>query len=68
MPLPSLDTAAATPQTDLPQRLRRSYEEYLAWADEDIHAEWVNGEVIIQRSAKPPHQAVVSFLMKLLGV
>ena len=68
MPLPAPDTAATAPQTALPQRLRMSYEEYLAWADEDIHAEWVNGEVIIQMSAKPPHQAVVSFLMKLLGL
>ena len=25
------------------QPLRMSYEEYLAWADEDVHAEWVNG-------------------------
>ena len=24
-----------------------SYEEYLAWANEDVRAEWVNGEVIV---------------------
>ena len=29
------------------QRLRMSYEEFLQWADEDVHAEWVDGEVIV---------------------
>ena len=28
-----------------PVRLKMSYEEYLAWHDEDIRAEWVDGEV-----------------------
>ena len=50
------------------QRLRMSYEEYLAWADEDIHAEWVNGEVIVQMPPKPQHQRVVAFLLELLGL
>jgi Uma2 family endonuclease len=44
-----------------------SYEEYLAWADEDVHAEWVNGEVIVQMPPKPRHQQVVAFLIRLLG-
>jgi Uma2 family endonuclease len=43
-----------------------SYEEFLAWADEDVHAEWVNGEVIIQMPPKEPHQRVVAFLMSLM--
>jgi Uma2 family endonuclease len=50
------------------QRLRMSYEEYLAWADEDVHAEWVNGEVIVQMPPKPQHQRVVAFLLELLGL
>lgn len=50
------------------QRLRMSYEEYLAWADEDIHAEWVNGEVIIPMPPKPRHQQVVAFLLQLMGL
>jgi Uma2 family endonuclease len=45
-----------------------SYEEYLAWADEDIHAEWVNGEVIVQMPPKQPHQRVIAFLLQLLGL
>ena len=48
------------------QPLRMSYEEYLAWADEDVHAEWVNGEVIVQMPPKEPHQRVVAFLMSLM--
>jgi Uma2 family endonuclease len=45
-----------------------SYEEYLAWANEDVHAEWVNGEVIVQMPPKPRHQQVVAFLLQLLGL
>jgi Uma2 family endonuclease len=45
-----------------------SYEEYLAWAGEDVHAEWVNGEVIVQMPPKPRHQQVVAFLLQLLGL
>jgi Uma2 family endonuclease len=46
--------------------LRMSYEEFLAWADEDVHAEWVNGEVIIQMPPKEEHQRIVDFLLALL--
>jgi Uma2 family endonuclease len=45
-----------------------SYEKYLAWADEDIHAEWVNGEVIVHRPPKIQHQRVVRFLLQLLSL
>ncbi len=48
------------------QGLRMTYEEYLAWADEDVHAEWVDGEVIIQMPPKPRHQFVTGFLYELL--
>lgn len=59
-----------TPATQTPsgQRLRMSYEAYLAWADEDIHAEWVNGEVIVHIPPKQSHQRVVAFLIQLLGL
>jgi hypothetical protein len=33
---------------DKPSRLRMSYEEYLAWAGEDVRAEWVNGAVVVE--------------------
>lgn len=37
------------------QRLRMSYEEFLAWADEDVHAEWVDGEAIVFMPPKDIH-------------
>ena len=35
---------------------RMTYEEFLAWADEDVRAEWKDGEVTIQLPPKNPHQ------------
>lgn len=55
----------ATPSTE-PRRLRMSYEEFLAWAGEDVHAEWVDGEVIVQMPPKEWHQDVVTFLAALM--
>jgi Uma2 family endonuclease len=52
--------------------LHMTYDEFLAWADEDVHAEWVPvnihgvGEVIVQMPPKYTHQAVVGFLYGLL--
>ena len=48
------------------QGLRMTYEEYLAWVDESIIAEWVDGEVVIHMPPKDRHQAIVGFLGTLL--
>lgn len=48
--------------------LQMTYEEFLAWAGEDIHAEWVNGEVIVHRLPKDPHQTLVAFLDRAIGL
>jgi Uma2 family endonuclease len=45
-----------------------SYDEYVAWADEDTHAEWVNGEVIVPIPPKPRHQEVIGFLLVFLNL
>jgi Uma2 family endonuclease len=45
-----------------------SYEEYLTWVDEDTRAEWVNGEVIVDMPPLDPHQNLVGFLDRLLGL
>ncbi len=65
----------AAAATDLePTRLRMSYEDFMAWSDEDTHAEWIlldssrYGEVIVHRPPKDIHQAVVGFLYELLGM
>ena len=49
------------------ETLRMSYEEWLRWAGEDNHSEWVNGEVIIFMPPKAPHQILISFLHYLIG-
>jgi Uma2 family endonuclease len=47
---------------------RLSYEDFLAWADEDTLAEWVNGEIIMTSPASRIHQELAGFLDKILGV
>lgn len=34
-------------QTALQSKLNMTYEQFLQWKNEDTHAEWVNGEVIL---------------------
>lgn len=43
-------------------------EEFLAWDEEHVHAEWVNGEVTIFMPASPLHQAISNFLETLLTI
>jgi Uma2 family endonuclease len=48
-----------------PQRM--SYEEFLAWANEDTLAEWVDGEVVMYSPASKRHQNIADFLLKVMG-
>lgn len=48
------------------QRLPMTYDEFLAWADEDVHAEWANGEAVIFMPPSTQHQLVSSFFSALL--
>ncbi len=57
-----VDTQAAQEQ-----RLKMTYEEFLEWADEDTHAEWVAGEVIVFMPPKRVHQRILNFLSVLLS-
>src|SRR5262245_46806663 len=50
-----------TPERTAPPG-KMTYEEFLAWADEDTRAEWVNGEVIILTPASLRHQQLATFL------
>jgi len=59
----TLTKSEAPPQV-LPETM--TYEEFLAWADEDTWAEWVNGEVIELSPASDRHQDVSDFLVALL--
>jgi len=66
-------------QPDLRRRLREmigeipsrrpekmTYEEFLAWADEDTLAEWVDGEVVMYTPASKRHQDIGGFLYEVL--
>ena len=44
-----------------------TYEEFLAWADEDTLAEWVNGEVVMYSPASIRHQEISFFLGQVVG-
>ncbi len=60
-------TLAAPTETE-PPRLKMTYEEFLAWSDEDTYAEWVDGEVIVHMPPKPLHQELATVLLQLLGL
>ncbi len=47
---------------------KMTYEEFLAWADEDTLAEWVDGEVIMLSPASYQHQRLSDFLGAVLGI
>lgn len=50
-----------------PARPRKmTYEEFLAWADEDTLAEWVDGEVVMTSPAGYRHQDISNFLVSVL--
>jgi len=43
-----------------------TFEEFLAWCDEDTWAEWVDGEVVVLTPASAGHQNVKGFLYALI--
>lgn len=55
----------AVQPSDRPARL--TYEEFLAWLDEDTRAEWVDGEVVMSSPASDQHQDILRFLTAVLS-
>lgn len=51
-----------------PPQGKISFEEFLAWADEDAHAEWEDGEVVVLWPASKRHQDINVWLTMILGV
>jgi len=49
-----------------PKNQKMTYQEFLAWADEDTLAEWVDGKVIMTSPASRRHQQTAKFLVRLL--
>lgn len=60
------ETPAVLPAPTPGVRLKMSYAEFLDWAGEDVHAEWVNGEANIYITVSTLHQRLVDFLSRLL--
>lgn len=60
-----LSVHSQTPLREEAYRLRMSYEQFLQWANEDVHAEWVDGEVIVFMPPNSRHQGLVGFLTTL---
>ena len=60
------ETQAGFPQTRTPPPEALTYEQFLAWADEDTHAEWVNGKVVFMSPVSREHAQVTKFLLKLV--
>jgi Uma2 family endonuclease len=48
------------------KRIDMSYAQFLEFCDEDVHAEWEDGETIIFMPPGSRHQDVVTFLVTLL--
>ncbi len=50
----------------VPPARKMTYEEFLAWADEDTLAEWVDGEVVMYSPASRKHQDIADFLASVM--
>jgi Uma2 family endonuclease len=56
----------AEPDKMMPHKV--TYQEFLAWADEDTLAEWVDGEIIMTSPASDRHQDLADFLTSILRI
>ena len=57
--------AVLTP-TQAPPKTRMTLEEFLAWADEDTRAEWVDGEVVMASPVRFEHALLQRWLLMVL--
>jgi hypothetical protein len=58
--------ARTEPKTDASLAQKMTFEEFLAWADEDTHAEWVDGEIITMSPSENVHVFLLKWLIKAL--
>lgn len=59
------DREALTSNKNFSSLPKMTYEEFLAWAEDGSHVEWVDGEVIPMSPASKKHQRIVRFLVAL---
>jgi len=62
----TLEMKPKSPEQLKPEKLRMSLQDFLEWTDEDVWAEWEDGEVIVISPANYRHQEIVGFLATLL--
>jgi len=62
------DTRSPEPTREAPPAPPVSYDEFLAWADEDVRAEWIDGEIHIMSPASDRHQDLARFLTSVFSV
>lgn len=53
-----------SPALNIPHGI--SYDEFLASVDEGVHAEWVDGEVVLMSPASEQHAAITTFLAAVI--
>src|SRR5437773_520936 len=58
----------ATTPAQVKTPLKMTYEEFLDWADEEQHYEWVNGEAIFMGTVSGEHNAIGVFLISLFQI
>lgn len=56
--------AALSAELESPRTM--TFAEFLEWCDEDTHAEWVNGSVIMASPASVKHQIIAGFMYAVL--
>jgi Uma2 family endonuclease len=61
-----LTTQIRTLKADITAKM--TYQEFLAWCDEDTWAEWVDGEVIMLSPASYRHQDLADFLAMVMRI
>jgi Uma2 family endonuclease len=62
-----IEDKEAVTNTTAPSLLpKMTYEEFLAWAEDGSHVEWVDGEVIPMSPVSQRHQLIANFLISLL--
>jgi len=62
-----LDDLYVRPDGRVRPSLHMTEEEFVAWCDEDVKAEWVDGEVIIMSPSSLAHVRLAGWLYKLLS-
>lgn len=55
-------------ETQIKPKEKLTYEDFLDWCDEDILAEWVDGEIIMYSPASKRHQDLDDFLVSILRI